>query len=93
MKFKIHFEFRASLIKFQNLNFWDATVLVVCACVVAATLALVCVSIPPLLLFSFEITCVRRERLQLVEIPHNEILLGKMRTVVFKLIFGLLERG
>jgi hypothetical protein len=26
MKFKIHFEFRASLRKFQNLNFWDATV-------------------------------------------------------------------
>jgi hypothetical protein len=25
MKFEIHFEFRASLIKFQNLNFWDAT--------------------------------------------------------------------
>jgi hypothetical protein len=26
MKFKIHFEFRASLRKFQDLNFWDATV-------------------------------------------------------------------
>ena len=25
MKFEIHFEFRASLIKFQDLNFWDAT--------------------------------------------------------------------
>jgi hypothetical protein len=25
MKFEIHFEFRASLRKFQNLNFWDAT--------------------------------------------------------------------
>jgi hypothetical protein len=25
MKFKIHFEFRASLRKFQGLNFWDAT--------------------------------------------------------------------
>jgi hypothetical protein len=25
MKFKIHFEFRASLRKFQDLNFWDAT--------------------------------------------------------------------
>jgi hypothetical protein len=24
-KFKIHFEFRASLRKFQDLNFWDAT--------------------------------------------------------------------
>jgi hypothetical protein len=44
-----------------------------CVCVIVATLALVCVYIPPLLLFSFEITCVRRERLQLVEIPHNGI--------------------
>jgi hypothetical protein len=25
MKFGIHFEFRASLRKFQDLNFWDAT--------------------------------------------------------------------
>jgi hypothetical protein len=25
MKFEIHFEFRASLRKFQHLNFWDAT--------------------------------------------------------------------
>jgi hypothetical protein len=25
MKFEIHFEFRASLSKFQDLNFWDAT--------------------------------------------------------------------
>jgi hypothetical protein len=29
----------------------------------------------PLLLCSFEIICVRRERLQIVEIPHNGILL------------------
>jgi hypothetical protein len=28
MKFEIHFEFRASLRKFQDLNFWDATVTV-----------------------------------------------------------------
>jgi hypothetical protein len=27
MKFEIHFEFRASLRKFQDLNFWDATYL------------------------------------------------------------------
>jgi hypothetical protein len=27
MKFEIHFEFRASLRKFQDLNFWDATVM------------------------------------------------------------------
>jgi hypothetical protein len=26
MKFEIHFEFRESLRKFQDLNFWDATV-------------------------------------------------------------------
>jgi hypothetical protein len=25
MKFEIHFEFRASLRKFQDLKFWDAT--------------------------------------------------------------------
>jgi hypothetical protein len=25
MKFEIHFEFRGSLRKFQDLNFWDAT--------------------------------------------------------------------
>jgi hypothetical protein len=25
MNFEIHFEFRASLRKFQDLNFWDAT--------------------------------------------------------------------
>ena len=25
MKFEIHFEIRASLTKFQDLNFWDAT--------------------------------------------------------------------
>jgi hypothetical protein len=49
-------------------------VLVLCA-FIAAPLSLVCVSIPPLLLCSFEIICVRRERLQIVEIPHNWILL------------------
>jgi hypothetical protein len=27
MKFEIHFEFRASLRKIQDLNFWDATVI------------------------------------------------------------------
>jgi hypothetical protein len=27
MKFEIHFEFRASLRKFQDLNFWDATIM------------------------------------------------------------------
>jgi hypothetical protein len=28
MKFEIHFEFRASLRKFQDLNFWDATAVI-----------------------------------------------------------------
>jgi hypothetical protein len=32
MKFEIHFEFRASLRKFQNLNFWDATFIDVRRC-------------------------------------------------------------
>jgi hypothetical protein len=27
MKLEMHFEFRASLRKFQDLNFWDATVI------------------------------------------------------------------
>jgi hypothetical protein len=31
MKFEIHFEFRASLRKFQDLNFWDATRALVCS--------------------------------------------------------------
>jgi hypothetical protein len=39
----------------------------------AATLAFVCVSIPSLLPCSFEIFCVRFERLQSVEIPHKGI--------------------
>jgi hypothetical protein len=30
MKFEIHFKFRASLRKFQDLNFWDATAYVTC---------------------------------------------------------------
>jgi hypothetical protein len=29
MKFEIHFEFRASLRKFQDLNFWDATLVII----------------------------------------------------------------
>jgi hypothetical protein len=46
-----------------------------CVRVVPATLALVCVAILPLLSCSFEIICVRRERLQSVKIPHKGILL------------------
>jgi hypothetical protein len=30
MKFDIHFEFRASLRKFQDLKFWDATTIFLC---------------------------------------------------------------
>jgi hypothetical protein len=29
MKFEIHFEFRASLRKFQDFNFWDATLTII----------------------------------------------------------------
>jgi hypothetical protein len=46
-----------------------------CVRVGAATLALVCVVIPSLLLCSFEIICVWCERLQSVEIPHKGIYL------------------
>jgi hypothetical protein len=28
MKFEIHFEFRVSLRKYQDLNFWDATIII-----------------------------------------------------------------
>jgi hypothetical protein len=41
-----------------------------CACV-AVILSLVCVSTPPYSCGLFEINCVRHERLQIVEIPHN----------------------
>jgi hypothetical protein len=45
-----------------------------CTCV-ATTLSRVCVFLLPLLLCSFEINCVRHERLQIVEISHNGIFL------------------
>jgi hypothetical protein len=32
MKFEIHFEFGVSLRKFQDLNFWDATLLLLLGC-------------------------------------------------------------
>jgi hypothetical protein len=41
-----------------------------CACI-AVILSLMCVSTPPYSCVLFEINCVRRERLQSVEIPHN----------------------
>jgi hypothetical protein len=37
MKFEIHFEFRASLRKFQDLNFWDATLSLPKVVVIPAT--------------------------------------------------------
>jgi hypothetical protein len=64
-----------------------------CACVVAATLALACVSIPTLLLwFHCDQSC-KDERLQLVEIPHKGGKLEIKRTMVFKWIIESLERG
>jgi hypothetical protein len=44
-------------------------------CVLLLRCALVCVSTPILTLILFVINCVRCERLQLVEIPHNGILI------------------
>jgi hypothetical protein len=41
-----------------------------CACI-AVILSLMCVSTPPYSCVLFEINCVKRERLQSVEIPHN----------------------
>jgi hypothetical protein len=62
-------------------------------CVIAATLALVCVSIPTLLLwFHCDQSC-KGERLQLVEIPHKGDKFEIKGTVVFKWIIGSLERG
>jgi hypothetical protein len=48
---------------------------------------------PPLLLFLIVITCVRRERLQIVEIPHKrDIVKHKKELWYSSLIFRLLER-
>jgi hypothetical protein len=64
-----------------------------CVHVVAATLALACVSIPTLLLwFHFDQSC-KGERLQLVEIPHKGDKLEIKKIVVFKWIIGSLEKG
>jgi hypothetical protein len=61
---------------------------------VAVILSLVCVSTPPYSCGLFEINCVRREGLQIVEIPHNGKKLEiRKRTMVLKLIIGSLERG
>jgi hypothetical protein len=45
MKLEIHFEFRASLRKFQDLNFWDATLsnlYISCSFIHLTTLRKVC---------------------------------------------------
>jgi hypothetical protein len=64
-----------------------------CVRVVAATLALACVSIPTLLLWLYCDQSCKGERLQLVEIPHKGDKLEIKKTVVFKWIIGSLERG
>jgi hypothetical protein len=62
-----------------------------CACCYCNSSSCICFY-SPLLLCSFEILCVRHERLKIVEIPQRDIVEIK-RTLVFKLIFGSLERG
>jgi hypothetical protein len=50
--------------------------------------------IPSLLPCSFVIIFCKGERLQVVEIPRKrDIVKGKQNTMVFKWIFGSLERG
>jgi hypothetical protein len=44
-------------------------------CMLLLLCALVCISTPIVTLILFVISCVRRERLQFVEIPHNGILI------------------
>jgi hypothetical protein len=62
--------------------------------VVAALCPGVRTLLPPLLWFSIVIICVRCERLQLVEIPHNQdIVRYKEEPWYSSLIFGSLERG
>jgi hypothetical protein len=66
----------------------------ICVRVVAATLALVCVFIPTLLLWFYCDQYYKGERLQLVEIPHKrETFAMRKKIVVFKWIIGSLERG
>jgi hypothetical protein len=65
-------------------------IFVCCCCVV-----LLCAySIPSLTLVLIVITCVRLERLQIVEIPHNwDIVKHKEELWYSSLIFGSLESG
>jgi hypothetical protein len=56
-------------------------------------LSLVCVALPNLTLcFLYDLNC-KGERLQIVEISRKREKILKEKTVVFKLIFGSLERG
>jgi hypothetical protein len=64
-----------------------------CICVVAVTLARVCVYFPTLpLWFHCDQSC-KGERLQLVKIPHKGDKLEIKKTVVFKWIIRSIERG
>jgi hypothetical protein len=64
-----------------------------CVCVRIAV-DLCVLLIPSLLPCSFVIIFCKGERLQVVEIPRKrDIVKGKKNTVVFKWIFGSLERG
>jgi hypothetical protein len=59
----------------------------------AANLSLVCVALPNLTLcFLCDLNC-KAERLQIMEIPRKREKILKEKTMVFKLIFGSLERG
>jgi hypothetical protein len=77
----------------------NSVVLLLCArtrlvCVLALRLLLLCVLLfPPYSCAHSKSFCVRRERLQSVEISHKGDKLEIKRTVVFKWIIGSLERG
>jgi hypothetical protein len=65
-----------------------------CVCVIAATLALACVSFPPLLLWFFIATNIVRVRgSNLWRFLTRETTTIRKKTVVFKWIIGSLERG
>jgi hypothetical protein len=65
-----------------------------CICLCCCVVLLCVYSTPSLTPVLIVITCVRRERLQLVEIPHNrDIVRYKEEPWYSSLIFGSLERG
>jgi hypothetical protein len=66
---------------------------VICVRGCAADLSLACVALPNLTLcFLCDLYC-KDERLQTVEIPRTREKTLMEKTMVFKLIIGLLERG